>query len=45
MPRPVFHHMTDHQIEATYEYLSAIRCIVRTGAFERLFSMRFRYCT
>ena len=27
MPWPVFHHMTDHQIEAIYEYLSAIPCI------------------
>jgi hypothetical protein len=27
MPWPVFSHMTDHQIEAIYEYLSAIPCI------------------
>ena len=27
MPWPVFHNMTDHQIEAIYEYLSAIPCI------------------
>jgi len=27
MPWPVFHSMTDHQIEAVYEYLSAIPCI------------------
>jgi hypothetical protein len=27
MPWPVFHNMTDHQIEAVYEYLSAIPCI------------------
>ena len=27
MPWPVFHSMTDHQIEAIYEYLSAIPCI------------------
>ena len=27
MPWPVFHHMTDLQIEAIYEYLSAIPCI------------------
>jgi hypothetical protein len=27
MPWPVFHHMTDHQIEAIYEYLTAIPCI------------------
>jgi hypothetical protein len=27
MPWPIFHNMTDHQIEAVYEYLSAIPCI------------------
>ena len=27
MPWPVFHSMTDHQIEAIYEYLSTIPCI------------------
>ena len=27
MPWPVFSQMTDHQIEAIYEYLSAIPCI------------------
>ena len=27
MPWPVFHNMTDHQIEAVYEYLSVIPCI------------------
>ena len=27
MPWPLFHNMTDHQIEAIYEYLSAIPCI------------------
>jgi len=27
MPWPVFRHMTDHQIEAIYEYLSTIPCI------------------
>lgn len=27
MPWPVFHSMTDHQIEAVYEYLGAIPCI------------------
>jgi len=26
MPWPVFHNMTDHQIEAIYEYLSSIPC-------------------
>jgi hypothetical protein len=30
MPWPVFHNMTDHQIEAIYEYLSAIPCIDNT---------------
>jgi len=30
MPWPVYHHMTDHQIEAIYEYLSAIPCIDNT---------------
>jgi hypothetical protein len=30
MPWPVFHSMTDHQIEAVYEYLSAIPCIDNT---------------
>jgi len=27
MPWPVFHNMTDHQIEAVYEFLGAIPCI------------------
>src|SRR6202008_2896446 len=27
MPWPTFHNMTDHQMEAIYEYLSAIRCL------------------
>lgn len=27
MPWPLFHNMTDHQMEAIYEYLSAIPCI------------------
>jgi len=27
MPWPVFHYMTDHQLDAIYEYLSAIPCI------------------
>ena len=27
MPWPLFHNMTDHQIEAIYEYLSVIPCI------------------
>lgn len=27
MPWPLFHNLTDHQIEAIYEYLSAIPCI------------------
>ena len=27
MPWPLFHNMTDHQIEAIYEYLSAIPCV------------------
>jgi hypothetical protein len=27
MPWPTFHNMTDHQIEAIYEYLSSIPCI------------------
>ena len=27
MPWPLFHNMTDHQIEAIYEYLSAVPCI------------------
>ena len=27
MPWPLFHNMTDHQIEGIYEYLSAIPCI------------------
>jgi hypothetical protein len=27
MPWPVFHNMTDHQLDAIYEYLSAIPCI------------------
>jgi hypothetical protein len=27
MPWPAFHNLTDHQIEAVYEYLSAIPCI------------------
>ena len=30
MPWPIFHNMTDHQIEAIYEYLSAIPCIDNT---------------
>ena len=30
MPWPVFHNMTDHQIEAIYEYLGAIPCIDNT---------------
>ena len=30
MPWPVFHNLTDHQIEAIYEYLSAIPCIDNT---------------
>jgi len=30
MPWPVFHNMTDHQIEAVYEYLSANPCIDNT---------------
>lgn len=30
MPWPVFRNMTDHQIEAIYEYLSAIPCIDNT---------------
>ena len=30
MPWPVFSRMTDHQIEAIYEYLSAIPCIDNT---------------
>ena len=30
MPWPVFHNMTDHQIDAVYEYLSAIPCIDNT---------------
>jgi len=30
MPWPVFHNMTDHQIEAIYEYLTAIPCIDNT---------------
>ena len=32
MPWPVFSQMTDHQIEAIYEYLSAIPCIDNTFA-------------
>ena len=31
MPWPTFHNMTDHQIEAIYEYLSVIPCIDNTG--------------
>lgn len=31
MPWPVFSRMTDHQIEAIYEYLSAIPCIDNTA--------------
>ena len=27
MPWPVHHNMTDHQIDAIYEYLSAIPCL------------------
>jgi hypothetical protein len=30
MPWPIFHNMTDHQIEAIYQYLSAIPCIDNT---------------
>jgi len=30
MPWPLIHNMTDHQIEAIYEYLSAIPCIDNT---------------
>ena len=30
MPWPVFHNMTDHQIESINEYLSAIPCIDNT---------------
>jgi hypothetical protein len=30
MPWPAFHSLTDHQIEAVYEYLSAIPCIDNT---------------
>ena len=30
MPWPVFHNMTDHQLEAIYEYLGAIPCIDNT---------------
>ena len=30
MPWPLFHNMTDHQIEAIYAYLSAIPCIDNT---------------
>jgi len=30
MPWPLFHNMTDHQIDAIYEYLSAIPCIDNT---------------
>jgi hypothetical protein len=30
MPWPMFHNMTNHQIEAIYEYLSAIPCIDNT---------------
>lgn len=30
MPWPLFHNLTDHQIEAIYEYLSAIPCIDNT---------------
>ena len=30
MPWPIFHNMTDHQIEAIYEYLSVIPCIDNT---------------
>jgi hypothetical protein len=30
MPWPMFHNMTDHQIQAIYEYLSAIPCIDNT---------------
>ena len=32
MPWPLFHNMTDHQIEAIYEYLSVIPCIDNTFA-------------
>ena len=27
MPWPTFHNMTDHHMEAIYEYLSAIPCL------------------
>jgi len=30
MPWPLFHNMTDHQLDAVYEYLSAIPCIDNT---------------
>ena len=30
MPWPVFHNMTDHQLDAIYEYLSAIPCLSPT---------------
>lgn len=32
MPWPVFQTMTDHDLRAIYEYLSAIPCIANTGA-------------
>jgi hypothetical protein len=33
MPWPLFHNMTDHQIEAIYEYLSVIPCIDNNFSF------------
>jgi hypothetical protein len=30
MPWPTFLNMTDHQLDATYEYLSAIACLSPT---------------
>jgi hypothetical protein len=32
MPWPVFHNLTDHQLDAIYEYLSAIPCQVGSPA-------------
>jgi hypothetical protein len=32
MPWPVFHNLTDHQLDAIYEYLSAIPCLVGSPA-------------
>ena len=31
MPWPMFHNMTDHQLTAIYEYLSAIPCLELSG--------------